>query len=446
MGFRVYMRGLLEDGRAVLGRAYKALRLAALGLMTGIVAGTVIVAFRGAIQGLETIVAPDGFAALAPALRVALPVAGTLIAIILLAAAGRGRLSTGVVHALRRLKLERRTLPLKNAVVQFFGAAVLLGFGLPMGQEGPGVHLGAASGSLLGQQFGVSPERLRTVAGCGVAAAIAAFFNTPLAGVMLAMEVVLMEYTVDGFLPVILAAVSGAALGRIIYGDNPAFLVPPLTLHSLWELPYILAMGVAIGAFAAAFITLVRTIIRATRRWVWWMRVLAGGGLAGLCSAAVPQAMGVGYDTVNLIFAGVYGFGPLLAIAAVKFLASGLGVGAGLPAGLIGPTLVMGAAAGGVLGHIGAALVHADASDVSLYAMLGMGAMMGAVLKAPLAALLAMLELTGDLHIVFPGMLAIVSASLSARALFGCDSIFSMQLRELPPGYGDEKSANTPLA
>jgi CIC family chloride channel protein len=250
-----------------------------------------------------------------------------------------------------------------------------------------------------------------------------------------------MEFTVGNLTPVILAAVSGATVGRLFYGSFTAFLVPPLYLESLWELPYVVAMGVVIGAMAAAFIVLVRELTRATGHRPWWLSMLAASVLIGGCGVVVPEVMGVGYNAVNFALLGRYTLGTLAAIAAVKLVATGIGIAAGLPGGLIGPSLVMGAAAGGVLGIIGSSLVPGHTSEIGIYVMLGMGAMMGATLQAPLAALLALLELTGDLNIVLPGMLVIVSASLAAKELFSCESVFTMQMRELGLGHSNDPVA-----
>lgn len=434
------VRDELERLRLRLAGQRGALVLAGAGLVTGLVAGIVTIAFRAIIETAQLLMLPGGFGALAHDVRLALPVTGTLLVVIVLAVFG-SKLRTGVPHVLERLAYNEGQLPFKNAALQFVAGALLLIFGLSLGREGPSVHLGAASGSLLGQWARIPHNSMRTLVGCGAAGALSAAFNTPLAGVVFAMEVVLMEYTIDGFTPVILAAVSGAALGHLAYGDTPAFLVPQLTLHSLWELPYIVAMGMAIGAFAAAFITLVRTITRRTRQWPWWLRMVAAGVLAGGCGMVVPQVMGIGYDTVNLALVGKYTVGTLAAIALVKLIATGIGIGAGLPGGLIGPTLVMGAAAGGLLGYIGTGIAPVNTSEVGLYAMLGMGAMMGATLQAPLAALLALLELTGNPNIILPGMLAIVSASLAAKELFRCESVFVMQMRELGLDHSNDPVA-----
>jgi len=409
-----------------------ALTLALHGILIGVFSGAVTVAFRAAIEHGERLLAPpEGYRAAAAAVRVLSPMLGVGLTIALLVAVARGPVATGVVHVLERLARGQGRLPLPNALVQFAAASLLLMFGVSMGREGPAIHIGAASGSLLGQALRIPERSLRTLVGCGVAAAIGATFNTPLAGVILAMEVVLMEYTIDGFAPVLLAGVSGAVVGRIVYGDAPAFIVPQLALVSLWELPYIAVMGIAIGAYAALFVAWVKLLLRATRRVPWWANMAAAGVLLGACSYFVPQVMGIGYDVIGATLAGEYVFGTLAAIAAGKLVATGIAAGARLPAGLIGPTLVMGVAAGGIFGALGTALIPDNTSSVTLYAMLGMGAMMGATLQAPLAALLAVVELTGNPYLVLPGILAIVTASVSAKQLFGCESVFFVQAREM---------------
>ncbi|TSA11461.1 MAG: chloride channel protein [Betaproteobacteria bacterium] len=435
------IRNTVERLRLRLAGQRGALVLAALGIACGVLAGAVTVAFRATIEIAQRFIVPRGFDALTDEMRLALPVMGAVLALLVMIWLGRGRLRTGVAHVLERLSYNEGQLPLRNAALQFFGGALVLIFGMALGREGPSVHLGAASGSQLGRWVRIPHNSLRTLVGCGVAAAIAASFNTPLAGVAFALEVVLMEFAVGDLTPVILAAVSGATVGRLSYGSSTAFLVPPMSLVSLWELPYIVAMGVAIGALAAAFIVLVRELTRATCRRPWWLRIIAAGVLIGGCGVMVPEVMGIGYDTVNLALVGRYALGTLAAIAAVKLFATGIGIAAGLPGGLIGPSLVMGAAAGGVMGHIGTGLAPVATSEIGLYAMLGMGAMMGATLQAPLAALLALIELTGDLNIVLPGMLAVVSATLVAKEVFACESVFIMQMRALGLDHSNDPVA-----
>ena len=409
-----------------------AFALALLGLAVGGCAGLVGIAFRGTIELWQFVLIPSGgFSAVERSMRFALPVTGVVLTIAVLYLIARGPVPTGVVHVLDSLAHAKGRLSLKSAIVQFIAGSLLLVFGMSMGREGPAIHLGAASGSLIAQRLRMPESALRTLVGCGVAAAIGAAFNTPLAGVILAIEVVLIEYSVGGFTPILLSAVTGATLGRLVYGDAPAFFVPDVVFGTLWELPWIAAMGLAIGAYAAAFASIAETIMRGMRRMPWWSAILAAGVLVGAFGAFVPQVLGIGYDVIELTLRGQYAFGTLALIAAAKLVATAVGVGARVPAGLIGPILVMGAAFGGAFGVVGTGLIPQGTSNVALYAMLGMAAMMGATLQAPLSALIAVLELTGNPHVILPGILAIVTASLATKHLFQCDSVFAVQMREM---------------
>jgi len=239
----------------------------------------------------------------------------------------------------------------------------------------------------------------------------------------------MMEYTIAGFTPVILSAVSATAITRFVFGADSAFSLPSLQLVSLLELPYLLIMGLVIGALAAAFISSLKWITEVSSKVAIWKRMTLAGILTGLCALVVPEVMSIGYDTVNQAMLGQISISVLLLIVLFKLLASTIGLGLGLPGGLIGPTLVIGAAAGGVLGLIAAMVFPDQTASPGFYAMLGMGAMMGATLQAPLAALIALLELTANPNIILPGMLAVIASGITSSHLFGRESIFLTLLK-----------------
>ncbi len=330
------------------------------------------------------------------------------------------------MHVMERLAYHSGRMPWKNAALQFFGGALSIVSGHSVGREGPVIHVGAASSSLLGQWLGFPNNSIRVLVACGVAASIAASFNTPIAGVIFAMEVVLMEYTMVGFTPVILAAVAATSMTRVAYGSAPAFDIPIMWMTSLWELPYILLLGAVLGATAALFIHGIRFVEERCREWPLWTRTTAAGVVTGFCALIAPQIMGIGYDTVELALLGEMALSALVLVAAVKLVATVACISLGLPGGLIGPTTVIGAAAGGALGVVGHALVPEMSSSEGFYAMLGMGAMMGAVLQA---ALMAVLELTANSNSILPGMFAIVTATLITRVVFKKQSVFINTLR-----------------
>ncbi|MGK0373774.1 MAG: CIC family chloride channel protein [Arenicella sp.] len=401
--------------------------LAALGLVCGVVSGGLIVLFRLVMSAAAHQWLPNGdiesFEALSGIDRFLLCVTGGLIVGLMLHFLKPKSRSVGVLHVIERLDYHQGHLPLRNAAVQFVTGAISLLSGHSVGREGPSVHLGAAAGSALGRSLRVPNNSVRVLVGCGVAAAIAAAFNTPLAGVIFAMEVVIMEYSVIGFTPVILAAVSATTLTRVMFGDETAFTVPDLQINSLQELPVVAFMGALIGCLAAAFIQLSLFASSLLSKQAIWIRTTLAGIITGVIAVALPEVMGTGYDTVDGILLMQVSVVTVVLLTFAKTITSAIAIGLGIPAGLIGPTLFIGAAAGGAFASaIG--LIYPAIGSTAFYATLGMAAMMAAVLQAPLAALIYLLELTADHAIILPGMITVITASLITRVVFGKSSIY----------------------
>lgn len=239
----------------------------------------------------------------------------------------------------------------------------------------------------------------------------------------------MMEYTLASFIPVILAAVSANALFMLVFGTEPAFQVPAFELSSLKEVPVVLVLGLATGFAAAAFIHLFQAFARRGEALTFWWRTTLAGLIIGLCALMAPEVMGIGYDTVNSALLGELGLELLLTLVLLKILASAACGGLGIPGGMIGPSLFIGAVVGGLVGELAAQLLPGEISNTGFYALLGMGAMMGASLQAPLAGLTAMMELTHNPEIIMPGMLVIVAAAVTSSELFGKESIFITMLR-----------------
>lgn len=429
---RQYLSQLIDRRRVQLSASEADVFLAGLGLVTGFLAGAVILAFRLLVEGAQDALMPGGgenYGALPSYTRLLLPVGGALIIGLYFALVARKSAATGVPHVMNRVSYHQGALPWRNGIAQFIGGSIAIISGHSVGREGPSIHLGAVTASQLAQRMNLPNNSTRTLVACGSAAAIAASFNTPLAGVAFAMEVIMMDYSIAGFLPVILAAVSGTAMVQLVYGASPAFLVPVVHSTGLAQLPYVLLTGIVMGVLAAAFIRCLRYCARFARGRPLLLRLLLAGVGAGVAGVAFPEVMAVGYNTVTDAIAGRLDVGLLVALALAKLTASALVLGLGVPGGVIGPSLFIGAVAGGALG-VGAAWLTPDAvTSPALYAVIGMGAMMGATLRAPLAALTALLELTGNPGIIFPGMLAIVVATLATSEIFGLDSVFFTLLR-----------------
>ena len=408
--------------------------LIVLGVLTGLLAGVIIIALRLLIEALQASFLPDAnpenYEALSLWLRFLLPFAGAMLIGILFQWLYKGSIQVGVVHVMERLAYHQGNLPVRNFLAQFFGAAISIIAGHSVGREGPGVHLGAAGGSFIGQWLKLPNNTLRILVACGAAASIAASFNTPIAGVIFAMEVIVMEYTIAGFAPIIMSAVSATVLTQAVFGKEAVFKVEALQLSNLSELSFLLVMGFAIGALAALFIWIMRWTTRRSKNFVIIYRMLLAGSITGICAVGVPQIMGIGYDTVNAAIVGELGIGLLIAIVAVKLFSTTVSLGLGLPAGLIGPTVVIGAAAGGIVGVVAQSIMPNEVASAGFYAMLGMAAMMGATLQAPLAALMALLELTVNTNIIMPGMLVVIVAGLTSSHFFKQEGVFLMLMKE----------------
>lgn len=406
-----------------------------LGAFAGLLSGAVVLLFRFVIDAGQGMLLPQGrvgnYEALSPALRFALAAAGALMLALILHSLPRRTREVGVVHVIDRFWSPRQTasLPFGNALTQFVAGSLAIVSGHSVDREGPGVHLGAAAASLLGQRVGLAQEDLRTLVACGTAASIAAAFNTPLAGVVFVVEVIRVRYTVPRFMPVLLAAVVGGVLAQASYGSTAAFEVFPVKLASLSELPSLALLGVMIGVLAAAFVSLCEWIAERTQGWPVFPAIMLAGVITGTMALWVPPIMGVGYDTLDKILRAELGVGSLLAIVAGKLTTTAAAIGLRVPGGLIGPTILMGAAAGAAWGLLTELIPIGQAGSTNFYAMIGMAAMMGAALRAPLAALIALLELTANPNIILPGLLALVSADGVVRMMLGKDSVFFSLLR-----------------
>ena len=428
------LRIFLENKRLWLATIDTLPQLALIGLVTGLLTGLVIIAFRLLIESTQTgllpLGDPENYEGLSPVLRLAIPIVGALFIGLIFDMIARETRQVGIVHVIERLMYHQGRLPLVNAVWQFIGAALSIISGHSVGREGPGVHLGAATGSLTGQFLRLPDNSTRVLVSCGAAASIAASFNTPLAGVVFAMEVIVREYTLAGFTPVILSAVSATTLSRLVFGDTPVFAIPLLEMGSLWELSFVLLSGLFIGCLAALFIRMLLAFTRLCQQRRYWQRALLAGVITGVTAMIVPQIMGVGYDTINVTLAGQIGLAMLLVIALFKLLATAACVGLGLPGGFVGPSLVIGACAGGALGLVAQSIFPGQVTGPAFYAVIGMASMMGAVLQAPLAALIAIIELTADPHLILPCMLAVITAGLTCSEIFRQPAVFDMLMRE----------------
>jgi CIC family chloride channel protein len=314
-------------------------------------------------------------------------------------------------------------------VVKTLASAICIGSGGSVGREGPIVQIGSAVGSTLGQFMKVSADRMRILVGCGAAAGIAATFNAPIAGSMFALEIVLGDFGLATFSPIVISSVVATAVSRYYLGDTPAFIVPVYELVSAWELP----MYLFLGFFCALVgITFTKTLYRIEDlfdaiKFPEYLKGIIGGLLLGAGSLAFPQILGVGYGAINVALMQKLAWWVLLILVPGKILATSITIGAGGSGGIFAPSLFLGAMAGGFFGTVAHHLFPGITASPGAYSIVGMGAVVAATTHGPLSAMLILFEMTGDYKIILPLMLSCIIAAIAAGQLLR-DSIYTLKL------------------
>ncbi|MBC3765160.1 chloride channel protein [Neptunicella marina] len=402
-----------------------------LGVVGGVCAALLIILFRLAIEGLQSfyLERADDFTTLDPTFRFILPIGG-VICIILFAYLTKFRHNrTGIPYVIHRLKTRYGHMPLRPTLNQFFGGAVSLATGFSVGREGPSVHLGAAGSSFFGEWFRLPHNSIRLLAGCGVAAGISASFNTPFAAVIFVMEVVLREYKVHMFIPIMLAAACGSILTRLVFGEDHEMAYLQFISLDYWMYLYLILLGFILGAAGSLFNFQLMRMIRSFSHYKMLTRLLIAGLATGIVGILIPQAMGSGLSAIEMVNHAPDGVHILVAILAGKFVLTIVALGLGVPGGIVGPTFGIGVLIGAIVLLPLSIVVNDVTVFTSSFALLGMAGMMTSVLHAPLAALAAVMELSYNPEVILPAMLVIVASYVTSAQLFKNRSIFTQQLQ-----------------
>lgn len=393
----------------------------------GLCTGAGVIAFRTLYHSIGDFAIGDGHDVLKaldhlPAWRVLLVPAAGGIAVALLSRvfpAGHSG-EHGVSRVIYAVARRDGQIPLRGTIRSFLTNALSIGAGASLGPEGPVIELGSGLSSFVGQKLGLSPEKVRTLVGCGAAAGLAAAFNAPIAGTIFALEIVLRDFAVVTFSPIIVAAVLSTAVSRAVLGDAPAFLVPAYELHSPYELPLYLLLGAVAGAVGVLF----TRMNHQAEQWGERLRIpgelKAGGGgliLGGAVLLGLPHLYGVGYEPASQLLSGGVGLELMIVLIAAKMLASALSLGSGFTGGIFAPTLLIGGALGGVVGELAGTIFPAHASPTGAYALVGMAALMAGVTHAPITAILILFEMTGGYEIILPLMTACIASVVVAQRL-----------------------------
>jgi len=361
--------------------------------------------------------------------RIWVPAIGGLIVGPLVYFLAREAKGHGVPEVMEAVVLKSGLIRKRLVVIKALASAICIGTGGSVGREGPIVQIGSAIGSTIGQFLKVSANRMRTLVGCGAAAGIAATFNAPIAGAMFALEIILGDFGLATFSPIIISAVVATAVSRHFLGDFPAFFVPPYELVSVWEFPLYVTLGFICAGVGMAFILVLYRVEDLFDRFRFpeYLKALVGGLILGVLGLTFPQVLGVGYGAIDQSLALSYSWWLLVVLVGIKILATSITIGLGGSGGIFAPSLFIGAMAGGAFGIMVHQLFPGVTAQPGAYAIVGMGAVVSATTHGPLTAILMLFEMTGDYKIILPLMITCIIGSLVARSVLH-ESIYTLKL------------------
>ncbi len=322
----------------------------------------------------------------------------------------------GIPEAMEAVLVRQSRVSPRTAVAKPLSAAVAIGTGGPFGAEGPIIVTGGALGSLLGQVLHVSTNERKVLLASGAAAGMAATFGAPLAAVVLAIELLLFEFSTRAFVPLVVATSVAAAVHAATFGSGPLFDLPPHDFSGLSQLPWFALVGIGCGLLAALIARGLFAVEAGYRRLPvseHWHPAVGALVWASLGVLLVPRALGVGYDVIDDALAGRLAVGTLAALAAGKLVIWWLALASGTSGGTLAPILLISSCAGGLAG---AGIHHLDPRvSAGAVALVAMAATFGAATRAPFAAIVFVFELTRDYDAILPLMGATVLAEMVAR-------------------------------
>jgi chloride channel protein, CIC family len=354
---------------------------------------------------------------------VLVPVVGALI-IGLMARFGSEKIrGHGIPEALEAILLGRSRISPKVAILKPLSSAISIGTGGPFGAEGPIIMTGGAFGSIFAQQFHLSAAERKTLLVAGAAAGMSAVFATPVAAVLLAVELLLFEWKPRSFIPVALASIIASVLRVPLLGAGPIFPVIAHAPVSGTELAIAAGLGILAG-FASGLLTMLVYAFedlfqKLPLHWMWWPAI--GAVFVGVGGVIEPRVLGVGYDTIHSLLRGELVGAAIIGLLVAKALVWSIALGSGTSGGVLAPLLIMGGALGALVGS------WIPVGDIGLWALIGMAAMMGGTMRSPLTAMVFAVELTRDFNL-FPALLVGSVAALGVTVLLMRRSILTEKL------------------
>lgn len=358
------------------------------------------------------------------------PAAGGLLVGLLLHYFGSKQKVSGTAGIIQSVEIAGGRLRYQHLPVNTAAAILSIGTGASVGPEDPSVQIGANLGSFFGQKLHLADEQTSTLVAAGAAAAIAAAFNAPIAGVFFALEIIIGDLTGSSLGMILIAAVISSVFTQAVSGTSPAFQVYAYAMKSGWEIPLYLGLGLLAGPISALYVKLLYSSQDFFARIPLprWVQTSIAGLIVGCVGIFLPQVFGVGYDTITAILSQQQmTFWLLLALMTAKLVLTPVSIGGGFAGGVFAPSLFIGAALGGAYGVAMTVLFPAMGISPSAFALVGMAAVLAGAVHAPLTAAILLFEMTSDYRIILPLMLA-VAVSLLISQKIQPRSVYSLGL------------------
>jgi chloride channel protein, CIC family len=336
----------------------------------------------------------------------------------------------GIPEAMEAVLFNRSRIQPRVAILKPISAAIAIGTGGPFGAEGPIIQTGGAVGSLVGQVFHTTASERKALLACGAAAGMSATFNTPIAGVILAIELLLFEFKSRSFIPLVIASTLATTVHMETLGAGPMFTVAPVDFGIPRALPFYLVLGGICGLAAVGFSKLLYWVEDLFEKLpvdqLWWPAIGALG--LGIIGYFVPRVLGVGYDTISDILNAQLALKLLLVVMIAKAVALVISLGSGTSGGLLAPMFMSSAALGGVFAMVVNRLFPSANLAAGAFALVAMGAVFGAASRATFTFIIFAFEITRDYNAVLPLMLVSVIADGVAMLFMPTSSIMTEKL------------------
>ncbi len=363
-------------------------------------------------------------------MKILIPATGGLIVGPLIYFYAREARGHGVPEVMKAVAIRGGIIRPRIVAIKALASALSIGTGGSVGREGPIVQIGSAIGSSMGQILKLNTTAIRTLVGCGAAAGVSATFNAPIAGAIFAAEIVVGNFAVTQFMPIVISSVVATVVSRFFLGNHPAFPVPSYEIVSPFELLPYMATGVVAGLVGVAFILTLASFEQTFERVPIpeWSKATLGGALVGVIALQLPEVMGVGYTSISGALAGTLSALTMGWLVLAKILATSITIGSGGSGGVFAPSLFLGAMSGGVLGTLVENYFPGATASSGAYALVTMGAVVAATTHAPISAILIIFELTQTIDIIPALMTACVLSTLVSQLLHR-ESIYTSKLK-----------------